>query len=65
MRNKLLEAAENLSHLANLAGSPTEMEIHTRLLELCEEYDYVDLMPCIMLLVKDSADEEVEDAEGH
>ena len=56
MRNKLLEAAENLKHLADIAGTPVEMEIHQRLLDLCERYDYVELMPCLMVLVKDSAE---------
>lgn len=57
MRNKLLEAAENLKHLADIAGTPTEIEIHAELLELCERYDYVDLMACLMVLVKDSVEE--------
>lgn len=64
MRNKLLEAAENLTHLAEMAGTPMEAEIHRQLLELCEKYDYVELMPCLILLVKDSVDGEGADAEG-
>lgn len=63
MRNKLLEAAENLKRLADIAGTPQEVEIHARLLELCKRYGYCELMPCLMVLVKDSA-EEGEDVSG-